>query len=495
MPDARRSAQQTDGSFEQIKQAIIARTGHHYYADKDHLLRERLDRRLTATGCGSFKEYLALLGQPRKGAAEWQELESEVTIGETFFFRHAEQFAALRDIILPDLIRAQRRRRALRIWSAGCAIGAEPYSIAILVERLLGPDLRDWTVEIVGSDISARALAQAQEGLFSEWALRGMPPAAREKDFTFMPDCRRWRIAERHRMRLRFVRHNLLSLPEQGESPAWAGFDLILCRNVLIYFGADRIAPTLSALARCLSPTGWLMIGHSDAIAALPRDLRVVELGGTMAFRLPARGMAAESEATRWAMPPACLPYPSFEPLLAEPLPVEFDEVAPPEKAEPAQRDMATESKAAGSTAVGRTAPSLAAIRALADAGRLAQAAEACRLAIEADPFDPHLHFYDGVVAQAGGDISAAEAALRRAVYLSGEMIMAHYHLGLLLLDGPAPEAGRRSMAQVVKLCANLPDDAILPESDGLTPRELVERVRLRLRARHGGGRGETRIR
>ena len=453
-----------DPGFAELKDAIIARTGHHYYIDKDYLLRDRLDRRLLATGCGSLSDYLALLHQPRRGPAEWQELEAEITIGETFFFRHQEQFAALRDVIFPDLIRANAHRRSLRIWSAGCAVGAEPYSIAILLERLLGKDLRHWTVEIIGSDISARALDQAKAGIFSDWALRGMPPAERARDFTAMPDRRHWRIADRHRLRLRFVQHNLLNLPVEGGSVDWANFALILCRNVLIYFSPARIAPTLAALARCLSPAGWLMVGHSDAIAALPRHLRIVELKGTMAFRYPDQPEVAAA------------PVP-WQPILPpeRPAPVASSELPLPISQPPALRPEAEPGR--------RMAPPLAVIRALADGGRLAEAASACRLAIDADPLDSRLHLYDGIIAQAAGQAAVAEAALRRAVYLAGDMVLAHYHLGLLLLDGPLPHSGRRSMAQVIRLCADLPQDAVLPESDGLTPRELVEQVRLRLRA------------
>jgi chemotaxis protein methyltransferase CheR len=284
---ARREADETwrEGAFAELKQAIIARTGHHYYSDKDHLLRDRLQRRLVAVACADAAAYLALLADPRRGPAEWQELEAEITIGETFFFRHAEQFAALRDTILPALIQENRHSRRLRIWSAGCAVGAEPYSIAILLERMLGAGLHEWTLEILGSDLNTRALDLAREGVFSEWAMRGMSAADRKRDFTPLPDRRHWRIADRHRRRVRFVQHNLLSLLEPAAAAAWMEFDLILCRNVLIYFSAAQIAPMLSALARGLSPTGWLMVGHSDAIAALPRDLRTIELSGTMAFR------------------------------------------------------------------------------------------------------------------------------------------------------------------------------------------------------------------
>lgn len=455
-----------DETFAALKQAIIARTGHHYYADKDALLRDRLHRRLCVTGCPDVAAYRALLAEPVRGAAEWQELEAEITVGETFFFRHAEQFAALQDVILPALLRENRGHRRLRLWSAGCAVGAEPYSLAILVERLLDASLRDWSVEIIGSDLNSRAIAQARAGVFSEWALRGMAPAERRRDFTALPDRRHWAIAERHRRIVRFTPHNLLSLLEPGGAAAWRDFDLILCRNVLIYFAQEQIAPMLSQLARSLTPSGWLMVGHSDAIAALPRGLRTVELCGTMAYRLPQAAPFPEAAPVEVALPQSSAfaetprpwpePAPPMRPVATPAQPPAVPEIQPPQ--------------------------AVARIRALADAGQLEAAAEAAAAAIAADPLDARLHFYDGLVAQALGEVGRAEAALRRAVYLSGRMVMAHYHLGLLLLESGARDSGARALAEVLRLCATLPETAPLPEGDGLTPRDLVTRVRMQLR-------------
>jgi chemotaxis protein methyltransferase CheR len=469
---ARREADETwrDGAFAELKQAIIARTGHHYYSDKDQLLRDRLQRRLAAVACPTAAAYLAFLSDPQHGPAEWQELEAEITIGETFFFRHAEQFAALRDTILPALIHENRHRRRLRIWSAGCAVGAEPYSIAILLERMLGAELHDWTIEILGSDLNTRALDLAQKGVFSEWAMRGMSAADRKRDFTPVPDRRHWRIEDRHRRRVRFVQHNLLSLREPAVAAAWTEFDLILCRNVLIYFSAAQIAPMLSALAQGLSPAGWLMVGHSDAIAALPRDLRTVELSGTMAFR------PLGAPQTRRPMTPEPAPPQRAEPWQPWSWPSESAPAASP----PASLQSAAPQPDAPVLA----APSLAAIRAFANSGQLQAAAAAVAAAIAADPLDARVHFYDGVIAQASGDRLRAEAALLRAVYLSGRMVMAHYHLGLALIDGGDGEAGRRKLALVLRLCAELPGGSLLPEGDGLTARDLVDRVHMHLRPR-----------
>jgi chemotaxis protein methyltransferase CheR len=464
---------QGEASFAMIKQAVIDRTGHHYYADKDNLLQDRLYRRLDATGCRGLPDYLSLLNHPAAGAAEWRELEAEVTIGETFFFRHAEQFLALQAVILPAIIAQNAAVRRLRIWSAGCAVGAEPYSIAILLERLLGDALPDWSVDILGSDISHRFLEKARTGCFGNWTLRGMPDEERARNFDPTEDPKQWRIAERHRRHVRFLQHNLLSLLDDARSADWAGFDLILCRNVLIYFSQDRIVPMMSALGRCLSPKGWLMVGYSDAIAGLPPDLVIAELPGTVAFRPP--GCAPARLTVAGLAPPSPSP---------PPVPDGDARSVPRPRTPPAVEPRRLPPAPASVTEEPPPARSVAPIRALADAGRLKEAAQACAEAIEADPLDARLHFYDGVIAQAAGRRTHAEAALRRALYLEGSMVMAHYHLGLLLLDGATPEAGRRAMAQAVKLCEGLPGSAVLPESDGLTPRDLIERIAMRLRAR-----------
>lgn len=133
-----------DAGFPALKARIIARTGHAYYHDKDDLLWERVLRRIAATTVADSNAYLQRLEDIGRGEAEWEALEAEITIGETFFFRYVEQFDALSSRILPDLIARNRDRRRIRIWSAGCASGAEPYSVAIVLRNLLGDAWDDW---------------------------------------------------------------------------------------------------------------------------------------------------------------------------------------------------------------------------------------------------------------------------------------------------------------------------------------------------------------
>jgi chemotaxis protein methyltransferase CheR len=444
-----------EAAYRRLKRAVIARTGHHYYDDKDALLRKRLDERAREVGAPSLAAYEAALADPATGDGEWRALEAAITVGETFFFRHSEQFATLRDTIFPDLLAVAANRRRLRIWSAGCSTGAEPYSLAILIERLLGEALPAWHVEILGTDINEQALVAARRASYSAWSLRGMTEGERARDFDAETKPSAWRLHQRHRPRVEFHRHNLLDL--LPEPPAeWREFDLILCRNVLIYFGAHQAAPMLSALGKCLSPRGWLMIGYSDALADIPPELEIVQIETTRVFR--PRGTAAQVTAVPAALPQPPLPAPRR---------------APPRPASSAPRAV----QAPAIAAARADDPDLDRIRKLADTGRLEEAAVCCARDLQAHPLDHRLHYYDALLAEAAGDRSRAEAALRRAIYLRNDMVMAHYHLGLLLLRGGAAESGRRVMSVVLELCRALPEDTLLPEGDGLHAGDLLARA------------------
>ena len=280
-----------DPGYAALKAQIIARTGHHYYVDKDDLLFDRLCRRFKACGVPDSAAYLAHLHERSTGAAEWAALEAEITIGETFFFRYAEQFEALRDTILPGLIADRRPELALKIWSAGCSTGAEPYSLAILLHELLGAALPDWHVAITGTDISHAALATARAAEYGRWAMRTLPPEERQRYFLRLPAAPgparegTYILRPEYRRMVRFERQNLMSLVEAGAPAPAADYDLILCRNVLIYFHADTVAAIVRALARRLRPGGWLLIGHAEPNPAFAGWLTPVNLPGTVAYR------------------------------------------------------------------------------------------------------------------------------------------------------------------------------------------------------------------
>ena len=152
----------SDPQYARLKEHLIESTGLMYYADKDVDLARRVGGRLATAGAHDCASYLDILCDPLRGPSELDALIAEITIGETYFFRHQEHFDALRDLVLPDLIARNQTSRSLRIWCAGCADGPEPYSLAILLKRELAHQLLGWQVTILGTDINRRALARAR---------------------------------------------------------------------------------------------------------------------------------------------------------------------------------------------------------------------------------------------------------------------------------------------------------------------------------------------
>ncbi|SFM12437.1 CheR family methyltransferase [Methylobacterium pseudosasicola] len=460
-----------DPAYAALKARIIARTGHHYYSDKDELLIERLRRRFRANAVADCAAYAALLADRSKGEAEWAQLEAEITVGETFFFRYAEQFQALRTTILPALIAARSLDRTLRIWSAGCSTGAEPYSLAILVREALGDALPDWRVAILGTDISGDALATARAAEYGRWALRTMPPEERRRYFTRLPPApgiRReggYALRPEFRTLVRFERGNLLSLIEP-KLPPGEGFDLILCRNVLIYFEAETVAAVVRGLGRRLRPDGWLLLGHAEPNPTFSGFLDPVSLPGTVAYRRLADVV----------LPP--LPWPV--PLAVEP-PCPAPHVPQPEELRAADDSaVATLPPPVPPVAAGRdwkedeAHADLAQIRALADAGETGAAWRLLLGALERDPTDPALRFYEGLLARTLGRDVEAERAFRAALYLDRGFVMAHYHLGLLLMALGRGEEAARALDNAVALSRALPPETSLREGDGAVAGEVA---------------------
>ena len=192
--------------------------------------------------------YLGLLTGDADGPAELDALIAELTIGETFFFRHREVFDAVRDVVVPDRIARDRGRRRFRVWSAGCSIGAEAYTLAILLRRDLGAALAGWDVEIVGTDINREFLARARDGRFEEWALRGTTDEFRRACFD--PDGRTWAIRPEYKAGVSFQYHNLVAHAFPSELHGLSDFDLILCRNVTIYFSPDIVRQIIAIFTR-----------------------------------------------------------------------------------------------------------------------------------------------------------------------------------------------------------------------------------------------------
>lgn len=458
--------------FADLKRRIIERTGHFYYDDKDDLLWERIRRRMAAVRAPDAAAYRERL-DGIDGEREWAALEAEITVGETFFFRYAEQFAALRETILPELLERRRESKRLRIWSAGCANGSEPYSVAILLSQMLGEALPDWRISILGTDINQPSLDAAKAGVFGRWALRTLKPDDQERWFE-PEDKGRWRLKAAYRSLVRFERANLLTLLT-GDAPLeWSEFDLILCRNVLIYFHHTTVDALVKAMGERMAGGAWLLVGHAEPNPNFARSLEPISLPGTAAYRKPAEGEAYEPPA---APPPLVF----FEP------PAVLVDPPQPKAQTPAARPVRPATSAPPSPSAPPLEQSFAAIQATADAGHYDAALALCRKSIGERPEAAELHFIEGVILQAVDRADEAEKALRRAIYLNREFALAHYHLGLLLAATGRKPAGRRALVTAARIAGTLSADARLTAGSGLTAGALRKAARAQLESVTGG--------
>jgi chemotaxis protein methyltransferase CheR len=471
-----------DDPFWTIKRKVIEQTGHFYYADKDDVLLERLRRRLAATHDASLGAYLARLDDPLAGPEEWRALEGEVSIGETFFFRYSDQFEALQRRILPELMSRRAETRRLRIWSAGCSTGAEPYSIAILLHEMLGEALADWRISILGTDLNEAVLNTARRAEYTSWALRSLTPDQRRAWFTESGG--RWSLRSRYRGLVRFARNNLLDLLGPAPPLELTDFDLILCRNVLIYFHPDQVAAVARALVQRLQPDGWMLLGHAESNLGFASFARAVMLDNVAAYRPLEPGAVAREgppfqPSPAWSPPPAAgVPaWVAPEPLPPAPAPASAPVATPPPAPQPASSELAPPTLAAVTTE----------LRDAADRGDLTAALAAGRRALEAYPDAPALHYYQGLVLHALGRLAEAEESLRRAVYLDSEFVMAHYQLGVTRLAQGRTALGRRSIKTAAVLTGTKASDENLPCGASLTVADLRDLARLHLEAREGG--------
>jgi chemotaxis protein methyltransferase CheR len=226
----------------------------------------------------SAKHYLCLLSA---GAlpSEPVALADELTVGETYFFRNSEQFRALVDVVVPARMRAAGQHRSLGILSAGCASGEEAYSLAIALHDAI-PDPR-WEVAVRAVDISPAALARAARAHYSAWALRETPVDVRRR--WFRPVGRELALAENARACVHFENRNLAA----DDTALWQpqSFDIIFCRNVIMYFTRDQAGILLRRLARSLRPGGYLFLGHAETMRGFSEDFDLVQSHDTFYYR------------------------------------------------------------------------------------------------------------------------------------------------------------------------------------------------------------------
>ena len=255
-----------DAEFHRIRSLLYRVSGIDLHPGKEGLVKSRLAKRLRALGLATFEDYLAHLERDSSGE-ELAMMVDVLTTNKTSFFREAQHFDYLRERVLPTL---RARAGAMRLWSAACSTGEEPFSIAMLLSDELGPQSAS-SARILATDISARVLSHATAGVYEEETLRDVPPPFVGRHFALArtTPTRAYRVNDALRSMVRFARLNLI-----GPWPMRGPFDVIFCRNVMIYFDEPTQQRLVRRLWEILAPGGHLFVGHSESLSALTHEFR-----------------------------------------------------------------------------------------------------------------------------------------------------------------------------------------------------------------------------
>jgi chemotaxis protein methyltransferase CheR len=432
-------------------------------------------------------------------------------VGETYFFRNGDHFRALVEQALPDRLREARARRPVRLLSVGCASGEEPYTVAILLREHFA-DLGPSDVTIVGVDLNPAAIGKARRAQYSSWSLRETPAAIREK--YFRPASADLALVDDIRALVTFEERNLF----ENDGRFWApgSFDIVFCRNVIIYFGPEKLNEAIARLASVLSPRGFLFLGHSESLRGMTDDFDLLDTHSTFYYQrrdpsLPKPASAAGSswtapiERASWRVreltsrPPP--PLPDDE---GAPLAFSFDNREPALRTDPPQRstasiDLATElyrqERFADALDVLRSLPPAAASEPavqlltaaiLTNQGEL-QAAEAiCRHVLSLDDLNAGAHYLTALARERAGDLEGAVRHDQMAAYLDATFAMPRLHMGMLARHARDLATARRELSQAVTLLVREDAGRIALFGGGFSREALTRLCRAELEAAGG---------
>ena len=383
--------------------AIERQFGHQPDARRMDDLRVLLGGRIKAVGVRRYVDYERLLD----GDGEWYALAPLLTVPETYFWRLPDHFDALVEDVLPKVIARNAGSRTLRMLSAGCASGEEAYTMRMLLDERF-PELQGWRVQIVGVDLSEAALERARAGVYSEWSLRATSAARRRANFTKVG--KMWRLNVAPRVGVEFRRENLLTAPTGSDG----GYDVIFCRNVLIYFSQAAVRGAVAGLTARLAPEGYLFLGPAESLRGGTEDFALCRSHDVFYYRRKDETMSVPAgEGGDWH---ERIGHSAGRVAGLKPGKVARDTVP----ALPAMPQAPVQPEA------------LVVASALTEAGRYGEAEAECRRVLKAEPTNAGAHFLLGLCAEQTGALEAAEKEMTRALYLEPGFAMAHLHRGVI---------------------------------------------------------------
>jgi len=455
-----------------------------------------------AQECGcqhDLDRYVQWLLSPALTRMHLEALASHLTVGETYFFREKRSLEVLERDIVPELIRARAGPdRAIRIWSAGCATGEEPYSVAIVLSKLMA-GLKTRNIEILATDLNSKSLLKASQGIYGEWSFRGIPPWVRSAYFEEVEEDR-WAITPAIKKMVTFAQLNLMDDAYPPVSNCPSGLDVIFCRNVLMYLTPEGMRKVVRQLHRSLATDGWLIVSPTETSQELFSEFASVSFGDATLYRKSPKRSPTTLAPHVYAEGGSGVQLP--EGIVGAPEPTRTSSW------QTTRKDSHSEVRSQNSTApavsyeqalalyeqgcyeeMERVIPALLSdsgdhvsatlllARAYANQGKLAAALVLCDQAIAADKMAARAYYLRATILQEQGCLPEALLAFKQTVYAEPEFMLGHFALGSLALNQRRLKESEKHFANVLLLLARYQPEDIVPESEGLSAGRLREMI------------------
>jgi len=476
----------------EFSEFITTRTALHFPAERWDDLESKTISVAAVFGFNDVESFIRWLINSPVSREQIEILASYLTIGESYFWREPRVFDALIKHILPELITSRGKSgRLLRIWSAGCSTGEEPFSIAIALNEVIS-NLQDWCITILATDINPDIIRKAAAGSYGEWSFRNTPDWLKDRYFQ-RSDGGRMQILPGIMKMVSFSYLNLAEDIYPSHLNNTSAMDIIFCRNVLMYLAPERARQVVLRLYRCLMDGGWLIVSSSELFHNPPPGFSSVNFPGAVVYR---KEKTASEELTVFHFNGFFQEklIPTTELPASEPgsrcSPIQFPDMettqkdelsAFPEAVYEQVMDLENDNNDISNEQTSNTVIDM--IHALADSGRLNDALVLCDKAIEADKLDPALYYLRAVILQEQNSLDEAVISLRHALYLNPDHLLAYFSLGNLALRRGDKKSAKKILDTVLKLANDCPQEEILPGSEGLTAGRFSEIIQATIKA------------
>ena len=479
--------------MDRIRKAIDHKMALHFPEERWKNLQRRLLPAAKDLGFDDLESLVRSLEMPDLSIPEIEVLASYLTVGETYFWREPQSFAALEQKILPEIIRKREQgEKRIRIWSAGCSSGEEAYSLAIVLKKNIR-DIRDWNVSILATDINSEVLRSAKTGVYGRNSFRNAPKWLVANYFKERKDGK-WEVVSEIKKMVTIKHLNLAGDVFPSVLNNTNAQDIIFCRNVLMYFRKERAKEIISKLSNCLVDEGFLIVGLSELSQELFSKFDRVCVSDTTLYqknRVPRINHPEKDrrEETTWNPSLAALQDTEngFNTVLfpdgkKEETALTRDRLEQPiGKTEPADtigKEREPDHHRSG------TEDEVAQIKMLADQGDLKNAISECEKAILTNKVEPRLRFLLASILQEVGEWDKAVESLNAAKYLDPDFVLAYYSLANIYVQRGNMKQAKKGFENALTLLKNYKPDEIIPEAEGLTAGRIQEIIQSTLKLR-----------